>query len=168
MLSGCHLHGELIDRQIEPHPRRDAVHGCEPKDRRTERRLVLPFQDLSLYVHFGLRVQRDRAQLGLFGHQEARIRHAAVVAAGGHEDESPDPGLPARDQERSRSIEVHGARQLRITCAGRVPDDRGEVNDAVHPGDRPPHHIGVTNVASDEVEARGRPNGEQRLPSVGE
>ena len=95
-----HLHHELVDRQVEPHPgrhtkqRRKAQHRSGQRGRRVVEQLVLD-------CDFRFRVQRQRAELVLLGCKNRGISHPAIIAARRREDEARHAGgLRRCDQPR--------------------------------------------------------------------
>ena len=69
------------------------------------------------------------------------------------EEEPLDACLRRLANERAGGVEVHGPRLLRLACAGRVADDRSEVDDVLYAGERGCARLGVADVAADELHA---------------
>ena len=72
------------------------------------------------------------------------------------------PASAASSHERAGGVEVHGPCLVRLSCAGRVADDRGEVDDGLGAGERGGARIGVADVAADELEPFLPPRGKER------
>ena len=110
-------------------------------------------QDQLLHADLLLGVERHGTQLSLLGDRHLRIGHAPVVRAGGGEYESLHAGVVGVGDERSRGLHVDLVGDRGIERARRVADDRSEVHDGVHAGQRPPARIGVADVRTDHLDA---------------
>ena len=120
---------EVVEHEIEPQPRRDAVDGRVPHEHGRERGAgALEQRRLRFDLRLGVRGQR-RELRGLV--ERTRPGRGAVHAAGRREDEARDPRGAAGVGERDGRVEVDCARQPGVEVAERVVREAGEVHDGV-------------------------------------
>ena len=126
----CAHAGEVVEHDVEPQPRRDAV------DRRVPHRHGREAVAVELRAAPPRRAPSTPRTASAAG--AARPRRASVVRprravhrARGREDESPDTRLLRRARERDRAVEVDVVRQLGVEVADRVVRQRREMHDRV-------------------------------------
>ena len=83
---------ELIDCEVEAHPRRRAVDGREAQAGRLQT-VGAARKDVHLRCDLRLRVERHGPQLEILRRVDGAVRHLAVVAACRRKDEAGDAGL---------------------------------------------------------------------------
>ena len=119
--------------------------------------------DQHLGVALGAAVERQRCDGRLFG------RHALDLAVGRAGRGEDQPLAPAHGAEHvAGAVDVGGGAHLRVGRAGRVADDRGQVEDPVGVFHRLGDGGGVANIALDDLDARVRREAEQGLGPVHE
>ena len=143
------LVGELRHRQVESHPRRQAVGGRDAEHGARERRRRRHRQQMLLDGDLRPRVERLRIQLAGLGRERRRVVDA-VVAAGRGEDEALDAEVVERVDDGLRPVLVDLDRQLRVLLADRVADERGQQRDIRGAARRGAEGRGVRQVALDE------------------
>ena len=152
---------ELVDRQVEAHPGRDAVNRGESETAGLEAVAAL-LEDVELRLDLCLGIERDGAQRPILGCEGIRIVELAVVAARGSEHEPADVPIPRGTDEVARRADVDRLRELGLTSAGRVADDRRQVDDRVDILHRASHRVGVGDIRADELELVLAPGKQQR------
>ena len=149
---GPQVAGELVDREVEAHPRSDAVDRGEADAGRGEGRRVEAEQRL-LDRDLLLRVERHGRELAVLGDRDQGIGHAAVVRARRGEDEAIDAGVRGVLDQGHRGDDVDGLARLRIARARRVADDRREMHDRVGAAQRLGAGVGVADVGDEQLDA---------------
>ena len=137
---------EVVDEEIEPHPRRQAEHGGQPQRDRVRAR-----EHLVLGVDLRAAVERDRLE-GRFLGAVLGPRLRAVAAVGRRIDDqlmrAPHP------VDLADRLEIDRRGSMGIAIAQRRADERGQRNDHVLIRDHLPHQGGVTGVTADDLEGR--------------
>ena len=147
---------ELVDGQVEAHPRRGAVDGGEAQAGGLQLG-VLVAQDRLLHPDLLLGVERHGRQLALLGDRHGRVLHASVVRARRGEHELLDAGGARVGQQRARRVR----RSRRSSAPGRA---RRRDRRRSPPGGRPPRRppaprrraVVVADVGHDHVDAARR------------
>ena len=106
---------EVVDQQIEVHPRREAEDGGQ-----TERHRVAGRQHGRFGLDLGLAVEADGPQRALFGAERGRLAHPVAAVGVGQDD--PLPGRAEREQELDRvQVGRGGGRGVGLAQARRCP-----------------------------------------------
>ena len=120
---------ELVDRQIESHPRRYSIDGGKPQGRGDEIGPQRGLQEMLLESDLEFGIQRNRPERRCFDDVSIAL-HLAVVAAGGRERETLDRGvLITKPEQRRGRFQVDGASKVRLFGAGGIANDRRQVRD---------------------------------------
>ena len=148
---GPEVASELVDREVEAHARGHAVHRREAQAGRLQLAEATAQQRL-LDLDLLLGVQRDGRELAVLGDGHRRIGHAAVVGAGGGEDQAgATPASWARATTLRLPPTFTVGRDCRILGAGRVPDDGREMHDRVRAREGARAGGRITHVAADDL-----------------
>ena len=137
------LVSEVVDEEVEPHPRRDAEGRGEAV---TDD--VPGLQEKPLRLGLGLAVNGEGVQGCFLGADFAD--DGPVVAPGGRVDDRLVFAPVLQDGKRPPDVGLFG--QLRVLLACRVPDDGGQVEDEVGVFEGLFHELPVQDVAPDELE----------------
>ena len=157
---------EFVDREVEAHARRQTVNRRKPQANRTE--VAIPdesIQDGLLDLNLEFRIERNWGQGRRFIDIPVWVAHLPIVAAGGRKNEALDFSGERHFQKRDRGIVVHFPGEFRLPSAGRIANNRGQVNNMIDrmPLEDLPEGILRTDIASNESEIVPSPNVYERL-----
>ena len=152
---GPEVAGELVDREVEAHARSHAVHRREAQAGRLQLAEATAQQRL-LDLDLLLGVQRDGRELAVLGDGHRRIGHAAVVGAGGGEDQPAHTRVLGTGDDVAAAADIHLGRDCRILGTGRVPDDGREMHDRVRAREGARTGARITHVAADDLGTKSR------------
>ena len=141
--------GELVDREVEPHPVGDPVDGGKAQAGPSQP-LVISGEQRRLDRDLLFRVQRHGTEFSGLVDRNGRIGHPPVVAARRGEDEAFDPNSRRVIDECAASLDIDGVRQLGLTGTRRIADDGRQMDDSLCVFQRLPSCCGVTDVRDDQ------------------